>query len=142
MELVAFLLVLKHAWVGLAIHVLVKLLAKTLCGLGHLFIDFLVKLGDFVLYQVVGTVSLLRVAVVNQRVVESVNVTRSFPDSRVHENGRVKTHYVLVQKGHCLPPVALDVVFEFNTVLSVVINCSQSVVNLARRKNKSVFLGV
>ncbi len=129
-QLVALGLMLQYARVGLAEHSLVERLAETLSGLGHLLVNLLVEFGNLVLYQHVGAVALLAVAVVYKRIVERVHVARCLPDGGVHEDGRVDAHDVVVKHGHCLPPVTLDVVLEFHTVLAVVVHSRQTVVYL------------
>ena len=87
MESVALLLVLDYASVGSAELSLVEALAEALASLGNLLLNLLVVLCNLVFDENVGTVALLRVAVVDERVVESVYVSACLPDSRVHEDG-------------------------------------------------------
>ena len=119
---VALLLMVEHAGVGGTKLSLVEVVAEAFAGLGHLLVYLLVILGYLVLYEVVGTVALLRVTVVYQRVVESIHVTAGLPHRGVHEDRSVDAHNVAVQQHHRLPPVLLDVVFQLNAVLSVVVN--------------------
>ena len=65
-----------------------------------------------------------------------------FPDAGVHENGRVDAHDVLIEAGHGFPPVGLDVVFELDTHLAVIINGSQTVVNLGGGEDEPVLLAM
>ena len=127
---------------GLAVLGLVESLAETLAGLLDLLLDLLVLLGDPILDQHVGAVALLRIAVVDQRVVEGGHMARSLPRPGVHEDGGIESHDVLVQLDHRVPPVALDVVFQLHAVLSVVIDGGQTVVDLARREHESVLLAM
>ena len=129
MQGLAFCGGLCHAGVGLAEERLVKRVAETLAGLGHLFLDLLVVFGDMVFNEHVGTVTFLRVAVVDQGVVERIDVARCLPDGGVHEDCRVDAHDILVEQGHGLPPVAFDIVLKFHTVLTVVIDCRKAVVD-------------
>ncbi len=131
MKFVAFSGVLHNAGIGLAEHRLVETFAKALGRFCHLFIDFLIEFGNLVLDEHVGPVALLGVTVVDQGIIESVDMPRSFPDGRVHEDRGVYAHDVVVKHGHRFPPVALDVVLQFDTVLTVVVHCRQAVVDLA-----------
>ena len=78
-----------------------------------------------------SAIALLRVLVVNQRVVERIYVTRCLPDSRVHEDSRVDADNIFVQEHHALPPVLLDVVFQFHTHLRIIIYCAEAIINFA-----------
>ena len=60
----------------------------------------------------------------------------------MHEYAGVYTHNILVQLDHGIPPILLDVALELASHLSVIVNRTQSVINLARRENESIFLGV
>ena len=142
MESVALLLCLLHALAGGEILCFVKRVAEALACLSHLFLYLLVVLCYLVLYQHVCAVALLRVAVVDERVVESVHVSACLPYRWVHENGGVDAHDVLVQQHHALPPILLDVVLQFHTVLSVVVNGSQSIIDLAAWEYEAILLAV
>ena len=142
MQGVALLLVLQDAGVGRAELLFVEGVAIFLGSLGHFLGDFLVILGYLVLDEHVRAVALLRVAVVDEGVVEGVHVSAGLPDGGVHEDGGVDAHDVLVQQHHALPPVLLDVVLQFHAVLTVVIHSAQSVVNLAAGEDEAVFLAV
>ena len=141
-QLVALLLVLQHARVCLAELSLVERLTEAFARLLHLFVYLLLIFCYLILYEHVGAVAFLRVAVVYERVIESVDMSRRLPYCRVHEYSGVDAHDVLVQEHHALPPVFLDIVFQFNTVLSVVVYGCQTVVDVAAGKHKTVFLAV
>ena len=49
---------------------------------------------------------------------------------------------VLVQVHHGLPPILFDVVFQFTTVLPIVIHGTQSVVDFTGWENEAIFLGM
>ena len=121
---VALLLVLNHAGVGLAEFLLVESLAEAFLGLVNLFLYLFLVFSNLVFNQHIGTIALFRVAVVNQRVVESVHVSAGLPYRRVHEDGRVDAHDVLVEQHHALPPILLDVVLQLHAVLTIVVNGS------------------
>ena len=122
MESVALLLRLLHALRSLQILSLVEAVAETLTSLLHFLLDLLVVLGNLILDEHIGTIALLRVAVVDEGIVEGIHVSAGLPYRRVHEDGRVDTHDVLVQHRHGLPPVLLNVILQLNTVLTVVIH--------------------
>ena len=130
MKFVAFFLVLKHAGIGLTEHCLVEAVAETFAGLCHLFVDLIIEFGNLLLDEHICAVAFLGVFVVDERIVEGVDVARGLPDGRVHEDGRVDAHDVVVEHGHGLPPIAFDIVFELDAVLSVVVDSRQSVVDL------------
>ena len=139
---VALGLVFEHAAVGGAKLRLVERLAEAFACLGYFFFNLLLVLADLILDEHVGAVALLRVAVVDEGVVEGIHVSACFPHGGVHENGSVDAHDVVVEQHHSLPPVLLDVVFQFHAVLSVVVDCAETVVNVARREYEPIFLAV
>ena len=57
-------------------------------------------------------------------------MTGSLPNPRMHEYAGIDTYYILIEAGHSIPPVLLDVVFEFNSHLAVIVNGCKSVINL------------
>ena len=121
-ESVALGLVLQHTRIGLAEKGLVKRVAETLGGLSHFLLDFIVHLGYFFLDKHVCAIAFLGVFIVNQGVVECVDMPRSLPDSRMHENSGIDTYYIFMKKRHGVPPIAFDVIFQFDTVLTIVVN--------------------
>ena len=60
----------------------------------------------------------------------------------MHEDSRIYAHDVLVKQYHALPPILLNIVFEFYTILSIVIHCSQSVIDLAAWKHETILFAV
>ena len=142
MQFVAFGLVFDHAFVGGTELNFVKTVAETFGGFGHFLVDFIVVFGQLVFNENIGTVAFFGIFVVDQRVVECVHVTGCFPDGRMHENSGIEPHHVVIEQYHGVPPVFLDVVFEFHTHLSIVIDSRQAIVNLTGRKYKSIFLAM
>ncbi len=142
MDLVYLLLVLQHAGVGGDKLLAVKALAKALAGFLHLFLYLVLYLGYVVLDEHVGAVALLAVAVVDERVVESVHVAAGLPDARVHEDGAVQPHNVLVHLHHGAPPVLLDIVLQLHAQLAVVVHRRQTVIDLRARKHEAILLCV
>ncbi len=120
-----------HTGIGLTEQSLVERLAEAFTGFGNLFLYFVVHLGYLLFDQHVGAVAFLRVAVVDQGIVECVNVARCFPDGGVHEDGRVNAYYILMEKSHRIPPVSFYIVFELYTVLAIIINSGEAVVDFA-----------
>ncbi len=131
MQGVAFALVFEHVRVGLAEHGFVEALAEAFAGLGHFLVYLLVEFGYGVFDEHVGAIAFLGILVVDEGVVESVYVARCLPDGGVHEDGGVNAHDVVVEHGHCFPPVSFDVVFEFYAVLAVVVHGREAVIKLA-----------
>ena len=126
-KFVTLLLMLEDAGIGLAELLLVEGVTKLLGGFLHLLVDLLLVFGDLILDEHIGTIAFLRVAVVDERVVESVDVTAGLPYGRVHEDGGVNAHDIVVKKHHAVPPVLLDIVFQFYTIWSVIIDGCESV---------------
>jgi hypothetical protein len=60
----------------------------------------------------------------------------------VHEDSCIETNNVLVQQHHTLPPVLLDIVFELNTILTIVINGSQAIINFTTWEHEAIFLAM
>ena len=142
MHLVAFDRGLRHARRRFAVFGLVERLAEALAGLLDLFFDLFILFGQPVLDQHVGAVTLLRILVVDQRVVEGRHMARGLPRLGMHEDRGVDADDVLVQFDHRIPPISLDVVLQLHAVLTVVVHGSQTVVDFARRKHESVLLAV
>ena len=142
MHLVASGRGLRHTGRRFAVFGLVEIGAETLAGLLDLLFDLLVLLGQPLLDQHVGTVAFLRILVVDQRVVERRDVSRSLPGLGVHEDRGVDADDVLVQFDHRIPPIALDVVLQLHAVLPVIVHGAESVVYLARREYEAVLLAM
>ena len=133
---------LRHARIGGAELLLVEPFPEAFAALFDLLVYLFVLFGNPVFDEHVGTVALFGVLVVYQRVVEGAHESRRFPYARVHEDGRVDAHDVVVELRHRIPPVALDVVLQFDAHLAVVVHGAQAVVYLARREYEAVFLTV
>ena len=82
-----------------------------------------------IFYQNVCTIALFRVTIIYQRIVKSIYVARCFPRCGMHENGSIDTYDILMEQGHRIPPITLDIVFQFYAILAVVIHCAKAVVN-------------
>ncbi len=100
MEGIALLLMFKDAGVGLAELLLIESVTKLLGGFLYLLINFLIVFGNLILDEVISTIALLRVAVVDERIIESIHVTAGLPYGRVHEDGGINTDDVVVEQHH------------------------------------------
>ena len=131
-----------HALVGSFEHLFVKTLPKTLAGFLYFLSNFLVVLGNLIFDQHIRAITLLRVPVVDQRIIERIDMTGGFPCRRVHEDSGIDTDDVLMQQGHRIPPITLDIVLQLYAVLTIVIHCAETVIDLAGRKNETVLLAM
>ena len=141
-EVVALLLVVEDAGIGGTEFLLVEALAKSLGSLLYLLVNLLLILADLVLDEVVGTVALLRVAVVDQGVVECVDMAAGLPHRGVHEDGGVDTDDVGMEEHHGLPPVLLDIIFQLHAVLTVVVNGGETIIDFRTRKDKAILFAM
>ena len=132
----------EHVRIGCPELLLVEGLPEFAASLLHLLVHLLLDLCEIILDEHIRTISLLGVLVVDERVIESAYVTRCLPDLRMHENAGIDSHYILVEPGHRIPPIGLDVVLEFNTELSIVIDSTQSIIDFAGREYESILLAV
>ena len=100
MQRILLLFIFQHARIRLTEHRFVELVTKTLASLVHLFLHLLVILGELLLDEHVGTIALLRIAVVNQRVVEGIHMPARLPNGGVHEDGGIDAHNILIEQHH------------------------------------------
>ena len=84
MQGITFGLVFQHTTVGTAELSLIESLTKTLGSFGHFFVYLVIVLSKLVLYQHIGTITFLGIAVVNQRVIESIYVKKSRCPNSTH----------------------------------------------------------
>ena len=141
-QCVALGLILQYTGVCGAELRFVKGLSEAFASLCNLLLNLLVVFGNLVFDKDVGAVALFAVAVVDEGVVEGVYVSAGLPDGGMHEDGAVDADDVLVEQSHGLPPILLDIVLQLHTVLTVVVNGTESVVDVAGREHKTVFLAV
>ena len=141
-DLVVFGLLTQHIGVGGTELLFVEAVAEFLAALGHFLLNLLFNLAQVVLNQDIGPVALLGVFVVDEGVIEGTHVAGGLPDARMHENGGIDAHNVLIEARHGLPPVVLDVVLELDAHLAVIINGGQTVVNLAGREYETILLAM
>ena len=97
MQCLAFGNMLFDALVGGFEHLFVKALTETFACFLYFLGDFLVVFSDLIFDQNVCAITLLGVAVVDQRIIERVHVTGGFPGRRVHEDSGIDTDDVLMQ---------------------------------------------
>ena len=140
MYFIVLCLFAENVRIGLAKLRLVEILAEFLAPLGYFLLDFLLNLSEIILDEVVSPVSFLGILIVNERVIESSYVTGSNPCLRMHEHAGINADNIFVKTGHRLPPIPLDIVLEFHSHLAIVINCSQTIINLAGREYESILL--
>ena len=87
MQGITLLQVLQYTWIGLTELGFVEGVAKLFLGLSHFLGHLLLILGYLVFDEHVGTIAFFGVAVINERVIESVHVAAGLPDGRVHKDG-------------------------------------------------------
>ena len=121
MKRIAFCLMFQHTSVGRTELSLIKGFTESLGRFCYFLIDFIVIFSQLIFNQYVSTITFFRIFIVNQGVIECVYVSGSLPDSRMHKDGRVDTDNVFVQQYHTVPPIFINVVFQFNAHLTVVI---------------------
>ena len=130
-DLVIFLLLPQYIGIGGTELLLVEGVSEPLASLLDLLVHLLLDLSEIILDKIVGAVTLLGVLVVDERIVKGRDMTGGDPGLGVHEHAGIDTDYVLMKAGHRSPPVILDVVLEFDSVLAVVIDGRETIVDLA-----------
>ena len=141
MQGVALGLMFEHARVRGAEFSLIKAVAEALGGLAYLLGNLLFVSCNLVFDEHIGAVSLLRIAVVYQRIVEGIDVARGLPHRGVHEDSGIDAHDIVVQQNHRVPPVLFNIVFKLHAIGAVVVDCRQSVrVNIRTWEHETVLL--
>src|SRR5215212_8241890 len=79
---------------------------------------------------VISPVAALRGAALDEHVVEAREVTGGFPDLRVHDDSRVKPHYVVAHVHVAAPPLLFDVPFQLDAQRTVVVGGADAAVDL------------
>ncbi len=131
MYFLAFSHMFKHTWVGSHEFLLIESIAKLLSGLFNLLIYLFIVLSHQFLDKNVGTITLLRIAVINKRIIKRIYVSRSLPSGWMHENSGIDTHNISMQQTHEVPPVPFNIVFQFNAILTVIVNSAKAIVDFA-----------
>ena len=86
--------------------------------------------------ELVGAKARLAGAAVDQRIGEVLHVAGGFPHPRVHQDGGVDAHDVVVQLRHLAPPRVAQPVLEGGAERPVVPRRGEPAVHVARRKMK------
>src|SRR4030095_924998 len=86
----------------------------------------------------INTVSFLAVLIIDHRVVEIINVSRSFPGCWMHEDSSINAHDVLIHPGYAVPPIIFDIFFQFTAPLTIIIYSLKPIINFAAGKNKAI----
>jgi hypothetical protein len=60
----------------------------------------------------------------------------------MHEDGRINAHNVFIHAGHAIPPIILDIFFQFAAPLTIVVDRLQPIINFTAGKNKAIFFGM
>lgn len=69
---------------------------------------------DVIFDELIGPVATLRLAVVDERIVEGIHMARRLPHHGMHQDRRVEPDDVLVLIDHGLPPALLHVALELD----------------------------
>src|SRR5579872_6263914 len=88
----------------------------------------------------IDTIALFAILVIDHRVAEVIDVTAGLPCRGMHKDGGIDPYNILVELCHAFPPMILDILLELTAVLTIVIDSAQSVIDLAGREDKTVFL--
>ena len=130
MQSITFFLIFLHFGRCGTILSFIERITKTLASLCHLLFNLLIIFGNLVLDKHIRTITLLAVSVVNKRIIESIHVTTGLPDGGMHKNTRIYADDVVMKQYHTLPPVLLNIVFQFNAILPIIVYGAQTVINL------------
>ena len=87
--------------------------------------------------DLVGAEALLTLLAVHQRVGEAAHMAGGHPHLRIHQNGGVQAHVVLVLLDELLPPGLFDVVLQLHAQGAVVPGIGETAVDLAAGEDKS-----
>ena len=75
MQSVALSLILQYTCIGAAEFFFVERVTVFLCSLSYFFINLFFVFSNLIFNQDIGTITFLRIAVVNQWVIERINVS-------------------------------------------------------------------
>ena len=96
MNFVTFSHMFKHTRVCSHEFFLIESIAKLLSSFFNLLIYLFIVLSHQFLDKNIGTITLLRIAVINKRVIKRIYVSRSLPSGRMHENSGIDTYNISV----------------------------------------------
>jgi hypothetical protein len=97
-------------------------------------------LGLVRLFQLVGPVALVAVQALDERIGEHIEVPGRPPHLGREDHGRVDPHNVVAGLHHRLPPLAADVLLQFDAERTVVPRRSRAAVDLAGREDETASL--
>ena len=90
----------------------------------------------------VDTIPLLAVLVIDHRIAEIVYMAGSLPNGGMHEYRGVNADDIVMHARHGIPPMVPDIPLQLTPPWTVVVHGTQSVVDLARLKHKTVLFGM
>ena len=85
----------------------------------------------------IGAETALACLAVDQWIGEPAQMTRCFPDLRMHEDRRVEADDIAAVRDHRTPPGLLDVALEFNAERTVIPATVETAVYFARLKDET-----
>ena len=86
--------------------------------------------------QVIRSKPALARATVNQRVIETLDVTRRLPNARMHEDTGIEPDDVAALVHESTPPEILDIAFELHAERPVVPGICQTAIDIRAWKNE------
>ena len=148
-QIVQGVLVLDRAEVGAQHHVEVARFGPLAAGaavgahdVGHAVLRQLVSmLLGIGFLKLVGTLALMAVEALDQRIVEDGHVAGSHPHGGRQDDGGVHAHHVATGDDHGAPPFALDIVLQRHAERTVIPCGTGSAVDFTGGKNKATTLG-
>ena len=101
-------------------------------GYGHVeFVLVRIRLDE-----IVGTAAALARLTVHERIGKAREMSRRFPNFRIHEYGAVQSEVVFALGDELLPPCFFDVVVQLHADRTVVPSVGKPAVNIASRENQ------
>src|SRR6476661_145498 len=85
------------------------------------------------------TITFIAILIIDHGIAKIIYMAACLPGGRVHKNCSIYTHNILVHLHHALPPMVLDILFQFAAPLSIIIYSSKSIINFRGRKNEAIF---
>ena len=120
-DLINFFLIIHHTRIRLTEHLLIKIF-KTTLRLLYFFRNLRIYFRDIILDQNIRTVTFFRILIIDQRIIERIYVSRSFPGSWMHKNRRIDTHDIFIQLHHRLPPVVAEILLQLSAHLTIIVH--------------------
>ena len=116
--------------VNIVLHLLICPAFRRHCAVGERF------------DQLICSVSGLALSAVHQRIRESLQMSGSLPDSRIHQDRCLYFNIVRIFLYKFLLPCTFDVVFQHNAVRTVIPRIGQTAVNLGALEYKARIFGM